>query len=356
MVWAVNSRERILATLKGEIPDRVGRSESFWTETLAKWKTEGLPPDSNPYDYFGLDIAILPWADISFRFPGEVIEDNEEYVVQRDSNGVLRKDFKRDSGHTPHWLDHKLATAADWWMHKEQLTSDDNRIPEQTLESYQVERAKGKFVVFANRESYEAAWPVFGQVNLFTLMMDEPEAVRDMFETYTDLLIGLAQKTLGRGVDFDGAWFFGDVGYRNSTLFSPACYDSLLFPAHKRMCDFFKALGKPVLLHSCGKIQSLIPRFIEAGFAAIQPLEAKCGQDVRVLKELYGDKITLFGNIDIRKLSGTKEDVEEEVRSKMSVAARGGRYIFHSDHSVPPTVPYENYLYALELSEKYGTY
>jgi DNA repair protein RadC len=51
------------------------------------------------------------------------------------------------------------------------------------------------------------------------------------------------------------------------------------------MCDFFKSKGKPVLLHSCGKIKTLIPYFIEAGYSAIQPLEAKCDQDVRELKK-----------------------------------------------------------------------
>ena len=352
----MDSRERILATLKGEIPDRVGRAESFWSETIARWKTEGLPEDVVVDDHFGLDIAGLPWPDLSFRFPVEVIEDTDEYTIQRDGNGILRKDFKRESGHTPHWLDHKLNDGKDWWAYKERLTPDADRIPADTREQYEALRAKGKFVVFSSVESYEAAWPVFGQVNIFTMMMDEPAVVKDIFDTYAEMLIALAQKMLAQGTDFDGAWFYGDVGYRNSTLFSPACYDEMLFPAHRKLCSFFKSLGKPVMLHSCGKIESLIPRFIEAGFSAIQPLEAKCGQDVRVLKGLYGNKITLFGNIDIRKLSGTRQDIEEEIRSKLAVAAKGGGYIFHSDHSVPPTVSYDNYRYAVELSEKYGTY
>lgn len=352
----MDSKERILATLKGDIPDRVGRMETFWGETIARWETEGLPKGVALDDHFRLDIGLVSWADLSFRFPGEVIEDTEEYVIHRDGNGVLRKDFKRASGHTPHWMEHKLTTAADWWKYKERLTPDDDRVYPQTREHYDAGRAKGAFIAYSNREAYEAAWPVFGQVNLFTMMMDEPEVVKDIFDTYTDLLITLAQKILDQGCDFDGAWFFGDLGYRNATLFSPACYDQMLYPAHKRMCDFFNSLGKPVILHSCGKIDALIPRFIDAGFSAIQPLEAKCGQDVRELKSMYGDKITLFGNIDVRKLSGTKADIEEEIRSKMSVAAKGGRYIFHSDHSVPPTVSYENYLYALELCKRYGKY
>jgi uroporphyrinogen decarboxylase len=35
---------------------------------------------------------------------------------------------------------------------------------------------------------------------------------------------------------------------------------------------------------------------------------------------------------------------------------KGGGYIFHSDHSVPPTVSFDNYKYAMELVDKYGRY
>ena len=84
--------------------------------------------------------------------------------------------------------------------------------------------------------------------------------------------------------------------------------------------------------------------------AAIQPLEAKCGQDVRELKDMYGGQITFFGNIDIRALSGTKEDVYNEVMGKLPKAMEGGGYIFHSDHSVPPTVSLERYEWVLRAA------
>jgi len=352
----MNSRERILTTLQGGIPDRVGRHESIWSETYSLWRTQGLEEGQDIADLFGFDFHGLPWMDMSLRLPAEVYEETDEYVIQKDANGVTRKDIKGESGHTPHWIDHTVKTGRDWFEYKDRLTPEDARIPANIRDAYEAGRAKNRFVYYGGIEAYECSWPVFGQVNIFMLMMDEPEVARDVFETYTDLQIALAQKVLDMGIDYDGVWLCGDMGYRNATLFSPACYEKLLWPAHKRMCEFFNAHGKPVILHSCGKIESLIPKLIEAGFAAIQPLEAKCGQDVRLLKETYGNKITFFGNIDIRKLSGTKEDIEEEISSKVPIAMKGGGYIFHSDHSVPPTVSFDNYRYAIELLEKYGRY
>jgi uroporphyrinogen decarboxylase len=58
----------------------------------------------------------------------------------------------------------------------------------------------------------------------------------------------------------------------------------------------------------------------------------------------------------VRKLSGSREDVEEEISAKVPVAKAGGGYIYHSDHSVPHSVSFENYCYAMELIKRYGSY
>ncbi|HUT75493.1 MAG TPA: uroporphyrinogen decarboxylase family protein [Armatimonadota bacterium] len=352
----MTSRERILTTLQGGVPDRIGRADSPWSETIARWRREGLGENEDVGVRFGFDFGGLEWTDLSLRLPVEVIEDTDEYTIQRDANGVLRKDLKRDSGHTPQWLEHTIRTRADWERLRPRLVWSDDRINASVKETYDRNRERGLFVHFAGVEAYEATWPVWGQVGVFTQMMDDPDLIGDCFATYTDLIIASAARMLEMGIDFDGAWFYGDLGYRNSTLFSPALYDRLLFPQHKRMCDFFNARGKPVLLHSCGRIQELIPRFIEAGFAAIQPLEAKAGQDVRELKRIYGKAITFFGNIDVRKMSGTREELREELLSKLAVAAKDGGYIYHSDHSVPPTVSWDNYCYLMELLDEHGRY
>lgn len=352
----MTGRERILTTLTGGIPDKVGKSESPWAETIVRWRQEGLAEDADMADVLDMDILNMGGIDMSLRLPVEVFEDTDSYRLYRDANGVTRKDFKRESGHTPYWIDHVVRTRADWMKYRDRLEPTPERVTDAARKAYEHGRSRERFICLNTCEAYELAWPVFGQVGIFTLMMDDPELIADVFEVYTDLIIGMGRVALEAGLDFDGCFFYGDLGYRNATLFSPRLYEQLLMPQHARMCAFFNDLNKPVVLHSCGRIQELIPQFIEAGFAAIQPLEAKAGQDVRELKPLYGDQITFFGNMDIRKLSGSKQDVEEEVVSKLLVAKEGGRYIFHSDHSVPPTVSFDNYLYALELLEKHGSY
>ena len=78
--------------------------------------------------------------------------------------------------------------------------------------------------------------------------------------------------------------------------------------------------------------------------------------DVRELKPLYGDKLTFVGNISKDVMATTKENIEEEVATKVTAAKQGGGYVYHSDHSVPPSVSLENYLFTLECVRKYGSY
>ncbi|MBI2843875.1 MAG: hypothetical protein HYX78_10785 [Armatimonadetes bacterium] len=315
----MNSRERILATLEGEIPDRVGRFESLWTETSDKWSEEGLG-DTDLSSALGQDIGI-DWPIITtLLLPEKIVEETDEYVVKWDGNGVLRKDIKGSSGHTPHWLEHSLTCGRDWHEYKQGIVFSPERI--KLSGTYEGQREKELFVALCHVGPYECAWPIFGQVSMFTMMMEEPDVARDIFMTFADLEIAIAQEVINLGMDFDGMWFFEDLGYNKSTLFSPECYDDLLFPAHKKLFGFFRDIGKPVLLHSCGKIESLIPRLIDAGISAIQPLEAKCGQDVVELKERFGNIVTLFGNIDVRKLSGSRKDIEEEITRKLPVAMK----------------------------------
>ena len=93
----------------------------------------------------------------------------------------------------------------------------------------------------------------------------------------------------------------------------------------------------------------MIPHFIDAGFAGLHPLEAKAGLDIKQLKPLYGEQLVFYGNIDVTKLTGSKDAIEEEVLGKLHIAKENGGYIYHSDHSVPHDVSFENYAYLIEL-------
>ena len=49
-------------------------------------------------------------------------------------------------------------------------------------------------------------------------------------------------------------------------------------------------------------------------------------------------------------------EFEDEIIAKIPVAKKGGGYIYHSDHSVPSNISFEQYCRVFELVREYGAY
>lgn len=351
----MSGRERVRRVLEGSIPDRVPISDSYWTTTIERWQREGMLQDVSPDEYFQLDIVYLG-GDYTLQLPERVLEQTPTTRTYWDRDGALRKDSHMSDGWTSQWLDYTIKTKEDWAKYRHHLTFNPTRIPDGTLEHYRRARAEGKAVLYSGHACFHPTWSRLGMVNELMLMIEQPDLIHDMFAAHSQLIIDIYDGMRRLGIEFDGARMADDLGYVKAPLISPAMYHDMVLPYHKRICDHLAKDGLRTMLHSDGNVAPLIPGFLEAGFAGLHPLEVKAGLDVRQLKPQYGKRLILYGNIDVRKLSGTKEDIEEEIASKIPIAKQGGGYIYHSDHSVPHSVPFENYRLALELVKRYGSY
>ena len=68
------------------------------------------------------------------------------------------------------------------------------------------------------------------------------------------------------------------VAYRRQNVHvSPDMYLDLLLPAHRRLFDWARAHALPVILHSDGFVEPLIPALVDAGFDGLQCLESAAG-------------------------------------------------------------------------------
>ena len=218
------------------------------------------------------------------------------------------------------------------------------------------QRERGRFVLLTVYGPFEATWRKHGfEATLMDLATD-PGFAADMARVHTDLILDTLMLGAEYGIVPDGLFLIEDMGMTSGLLFSPRAYEHVLFPQHRRLGDYLREHGIAFFMHSDGDIRKLIPRIIDSGVEVLQPLEAHAGLDVRVLKSQYGQNLSFMGNIDVRALSGTPAEMEEEIRSKVPIARAGGGYIYHSDHSVPPTVTFEAYRHLMELLQIYGCY
>lgn len=352
----ITSRDRVLAALNHKKADRVAIHDSPWLTTINRWHQEGLPEDQSPEQYFSFEFSGFEY-DGSFQFADEIIEETDEYIIRRNADAAVRKDWKTKTS-TPAYEDFTIVDRNSWERYKSQLTWNDTRVDwAQDLLRHKAEREEGQFVHFSAAVGYDRTQGICGSERLLMAMLDDPNWVRDMFSQVAQLAIDALEEMLSRGFEFDAVWLFDDMGYRNAALFSPRAYREISFPYHKKLCDFIHNKGLKVILHSCGNVMELVPQLIEAGFDCLQPLESKAGMDIFKLKKTYGDVLAFMGGIDVRKMADPNPcAIEKEIKTKFEVAMADGAYIYHSDHSVPDNVSFEQYKRVIELVHKYGKF
>lgn len=171
----------------------------------------------------------------------------------------------------------------------------------------------------------------------------------------TKYSIEVGKRFIEEGVDI--IWIADDYGDIKGPLINPKTYRDLIFPRLRNMINTFKKRGVPVFLHSDGNLMPILEDLIGLGFDAIHPLERRAGMDVGVMKERYGDKITLIGNVSSEILqTGPLERIESQVLECLKTAAHGGGYILASDHSIHEGVPAEHVKYMFKLARELGKY
>jgi uroporphyrinogen decarboxylase len=357
----MNGRERISRQLKRLPVDRIGAGESFWSFTAQRWIDEGrMPRDVSCADHFDLDIEAC-WAlrlAIDPVFQPRVIAEDADTQTLLDGNGArLRR--HRHHASTPEHIGYAVATRADWEEKARPfLTPSDNRLD---LAGYSAMRAacakKQRFFCYGGVNVFEAIHPVCGHENMLVGMALDPGWIADMASTFADLMIALFEQLFARAGKPDGIWFFEDMGFKGRPFMSPAMYRELILPAHRKTIAFAHAAGLPVIMHSCGFVEPLLPGMVEAGIDALQAIEVKAGMDLLRIYERFGDRIALMGGLDVRPIAANdREGVRRELEWKIPIVRKRNGFILHSDHSIPESTDYDTYRYFLDLGRQLGTY
>ena len=221
-----------------------------------------------------------------------------------------------------------------------------------------VKRLHPDFPVFGSMiECSECITRLLGQENALLWMGMFPEQfgkqINRIGAFYLNCLKAQIQAADGL---LDGMVIWGDVAFKQTMLFDPEYWREYFKPWVKAMIDECHKHKLPVIYHGCGNVELIFEDFIEMGLDAYNPLEVKANMDAVELKKKYGSKMGYCGNSNIQVWeTGDKELIRKEVLRKLN-AAKGGGYIFQSDHSVTSEVSGHTYDYIVSLLREYGKY
>ncbi|MCC6958100.1 MAG: hypothetical protein IT316_14965 [Anaerolineales bacterium] len=390
----MNTRQRLLATLNFEPCDHPPYWEwAYWPETLDRWYSEGLecrvgypasmlksealnggagdwrppmPREGDAKRELNLDDGYFHppvWGRIPLPYEKIILEDNDEFQIQRDIDGVTKKILK-NSMSMPMFISYPIKSRQDWEEMKANFeASFQDRIPPDWAEVTQSLRDSQRSFPVSLLGFPEGLFghlrDLLGVDYLLLSMYDDPAMIHDILDVMTDLWIGLWEEQVAQ-YEVDSVTFWEDMCYRAGPLISPKMFQTFLSPRYKRLTDAGRSMGiKHYLVDTDGDMRKLIPLWIEAGITGVYPFEVQAGMNVEEIGKEYPELIVL-GGIDKREIDLGPEAIDRELEKRLPFLLQRGGFIPTLDHHVTPEASWKDFVYyrqkLAEYCEKYSPY
>ncbi|HID55049.1 TPA: hypothetical protein EYP37_00855 [Candidatus Poribacteria bacterium] len=173
---------------------------------------------------------------------------------------------------------------------------------------------------------------------------DDPEWIEEMMDHLVNLTLTMFENLAGKCKIDLGTWW-EDMCFNKGPLISPEMFSRYMVPRYKKITEFLRReCGCQFHMVDCdGNIHQLVPLWLEAGINVMFPLEV-AHNDGYEIKRRFGSKVAIRGYFDKRALIAGGEAIDREFE-RLEPLLKGGGFIPHTDHLVPPDVSWENYLY-----------
>jgi uroporphyrinogen decarboxylase len=379
-------RERVLATINHEIPDRV-------PIILGTGNTTGMK--MSVYQHLKELLGIQAPDDSIYGWPelGTALLDEETMLhLRSDARGVLDRFptdvYTRNRNRPPHdpyidgWGSGQREIEPGVWFPAVHPLAEATKVEE--LETYpgwpdmddptRVAHVRDEAQKLADENQYAimgTPWLLFPLERAFAmqgmdtfllnlaLYPDFAEALLKKNAYYCKQLMGHFLDAIGDNIDL--IKIGDDIGTQDSLLMSPKMYRKILKPIHADFISFIKERTKAkVFFHTDGDVFNLIEDFIEIGVDILNPIQTSAGKmsNLVELKRRFGDKLIFCGAVDTHHIlpAGTVEEVRQEVKRVIEILGPGGGYMLTSVHTIMDEVPPENILAMVDAVEEFGTY
>jgi len=182
-----------------------------------------------------------------------------------------------------------------------------------------------------------------------------PSFAKKLIDKIAESCQGFAKIMAESGVD--ALFVTDDYADSKGPMMNPKLFRKYELPNLREIVNIGKKYGIPVLKHSDGNLYPILEDIVDSGISCLHPIEPGA-MDLKDVKEKYGSKICLAGNIDCKYVLpfGSEEDVRKDVRRCIDAAAKDGGFILMSSNSLHANVKVENIYTMVDEARKYGKY
>lgn len=189
---------------------------------------------------------------------------------------------------------------------------------------------------------FERAWSLRGFEAFFTDMALDPGYTSELLDRIVDIQLELINRFIETGID--GAYFGDDYGAQKGMLFSPRMWDRFIKPRLDKMFTPFRDRGLPILMHSDGNIQKILPGLVEIGLTALNPVQPEV-LDHSWLASEFGGKLAFYGGVSTQTVlpNGTPDEVRAAVRqARQTLAPNDTGLLIAPSHRMMTDIPMAN--------------
>jgi uroporphyrinogen decarboxylase len=189
---------------------------------------------------------------------------------------------------------------------------------------------------------FERAWSLRGFEQFFIDMAADPVYAGELLDRITEIQLVLINRYLELGVD--GGYFGDDYGAQKNLLFSPRMWRKLIKPRLFRLFAPFRDRGLPILMHSDGQIQQILPDLVEIGLTTLNPVQPEV-LDHQWLYDNFKDTLTFYGGISTQTVlpNGTAVAVQTAVTDCVrQLAPEGTGLLLAPSHRMMTDIPMAN--------------
>ncbi len=369
-------KQRVLAALRHEEPDRVPTGEnavdytlvegilghatlynSRWREMTALWDGRR---DEIVRDYCLAHVELprtLEWDYV--RVP--VVPSKQEYRRPVMTGPYSWLDDKgREVGFQPDSGSISLA-ATDPDMTIDDLPDADApvTIDQTELEAVRyVVRELGPTHFIVGRSPVDGTFPwqqTVGMEEFLMRMVTDPEFVQRAVAVHVNRSLAYIAAMLDAGCD--AVMTTDDYSDNRGPIMGVERFRRFILPGLKRQCEAIHARGAYFIKHTDGNLWGVLDQMVGVGIDGWHGIQPSIGMDLRLLKQRYGDKLCFFGAVNCETLvDGTPDEVRAEVRYAIQHAAPGGGLVVTSGNVLQPGVKLENYLAGRQATREFGAY
>jgi hypothetical protein len=359
--------QRIEATLRGELPDRVPIFDLIQNIPLIEHVTGETLTTANGLDLLCRTIGERLDITRGIAAPAEdkIIRQPDGFVYKQEwwTTWLIERPFTTAVGlleYVRRNIDEIYdRTPGDMWTFagKANVWGEASESPRDQFLKLQ-EKVGENTVVFPNESpvGLDTAHARAGLQLFSYAYADNPEVISAWLEALNWAEIQRVHESADASLS-PVALVYADQADKNHTIFSPAFLRLEFFPRLRKLVDAWHSHGVKVIFHSDGNLWRVLDDFKAAGIDGLNPLEPLAKMYAGDVRRCYPDWV-LMGGIDASAMLpfGTVDEVRGAVRRTIEEAGPQGRLWLGSSTEIHPAVPVENALAMWDEIETCGYY